>query len=137
MTEGAKPGVWTADFEAAQKAATQKGSPILVFFTGSDWNRMAQDVTKAVFAKPGWDKFAKDNDLFLVWVDLPDNTAPAPEKFAAQHTELRKAYLVKGVYPACVLLASDGIVKLTGFDKTLGDATLKSLVDEIKPHFAK
>ena len=137
LFEGARPGAWTADFEAAQKAAAQSGSLIFVYFTGSDWNRQAQAVTKAIFARPAWDKFAKDNNLFLVYVDLPENTSLVPEKFAEKHTQLRKGYLTRGAFPSCVLLASDGIVKLTGVDKTIGDMTHKSLTDAIKPHLAE
>ena len=35
--EGAEPGVWTMDFEAAKKLAKEKKLPILLNFTGSDW----------------------------------------------------------------------------------------------------
>jgi len=132
--EGAKPGEWTLDFEAAKKFAAEKKAPVLVYFTGSDWNRAAKNVMKNIFGRPGFSKYAKDNNIPLVWVDLPENASLVPEKFIAPNKELRKAYMPQGSFPACVLLAPDGVIKLEVFDKTLPTLTQKELQDAIKSH---
>ena len=35
--DGATPGEWTMDFDAAKSLAADTGRPILLNFTGSDW----------------------------------------------------------------------------------------------------
>ena len=136
-TEGAVPGEWTMDFDAAKKIAAENNTPILVFFTGSDWNRTAQGVVRSVFTKPGWEKFIKDSKLPLVWVDLPEDASLVPEKFAAQNAALRKEHLKPSVFPVCVLLESDGVKKLKTFDKALPVMGLRDFQDGIKFHLPK
>jgi len=134
---GAKPGEWTLDFDAAQKLAEKNKTPMLVFITGSDWNRVSQTVVKNILTKPGWDKFAKETKLPLVWADLPENKSLVPENLAARIKDLRRGYTARGTFPALVLLDSDGLVKLAGFDKTLPEMTLRNLQDAIRPHLPK
>ena len=134
---GARPGEWTLDFDAAQKLAEKNKTPMLVFITGSDWNRVSQAVVKNIFTKPGWEKFARDSKLPLVWADLPENKSLVPENLAEKIKLLRRGYTARGTFPAVVLLDSDGLIKLAGFDKTLPTTTLRELQDAIRPHLPK
>jgi len=135
--EGAKPGVWTMDYEAAAKYSEEHNSLILMFFTGSDWNRQAKATTKALFARPGFDKYAIANNILLVWVDFPENASLVPEKYVEQNAQLRKLYVARESFPACVLLDDSGFAKLASFDKTLPTMTLRDLQEGIKPHLPK
>jgi hypothetical protein len=122
---------------AAQKLAAQNQTPMLVFITGSDWNRVSQAVVKNIFTKPGWTTFARENRLPMVWADIPENKSLVPENHIAKIRELRQGYTTRGTFPAVVLLDSDGLVKLAGFDKTLSSTTLRELQDAIRPHLPK
>ena len=135
--KGAKSGEWTIDYEAAQKLASANEAPILVFVTGSDWNRASQAVVKNVFSKPGFESFAKQSKLSLVWVDLPENASLLPEGGLERVKTFRQAHIPPGVFPACFLLDSDGFIKLAGFDKTLPAMSLKELQDAVRPHLSK
>jgi len=135
--EGAKLGEWTMDYEAAQKVAAEKNSLILLYFTGSDWNRQSKASNKAVFARPGFDKYAANNNILLVWVDFPEDKSLVPEKYAEQNLSLRKGYVPKESFPACVLVADDGVMKLAAFDKTMPALTMKEFQDAVKPHLPK
>jgi len=125
------------DFDAAQKLAAQNKTPMLVFITGSDWNRQSQATVKNIFTKPGWSTFARDNKLPLVWADIPENKSLVPENLVEKVRYLRRGYTTRGTFPAVVLLDSEGIIKLAGFDKNLPTMSLRELQDAIRPHLPK
>ena len=135
--EGAKLGEWTMDFEAAQKFAAEKNSIILLYFTGSDWNRQSKASNKAIFARPGFDKYAANNNILLVHIDFPEDASLVPEQYVEKFRELRKSYIPRDSFPAAVLVADDGFLKLASFDKTLPTLALKEFQDAVKPHIPK
>ena len=72
-----------------------------------------------------------------MWVDFPEDKSLVPEKYAEQNLNLRKGYVPKESFPACVLVADDGVMKLATFDKTMPTLTMKEFQDAIKPHIPK
>lgn len=132
-TEGAVPGQWTMDLDAAKKVAAEKKLPLLLNFTGSDWCGWCKHMDKEVFSKDAWGAYAKDN-LLLVWLDFPQDKTLVPEKFVARNRALSETYGVEG-YPSYVLLDDDGQTKLGQLgadqevspDKFIGD--LKKLLE--------
>lgn len=109
-TEGAVPGQWTMDLEAAKKVAAEKNLPLLLNFTGSDWCGWCKHMDKEVFSKDAWGAYAKDN-LLLVWVDFPNDKTLVPEKYVSRNKSLSESYGVEG-YPSYIVLDSDGQTKL-------------------------
>ena len=109
-TEGAVPGQWTMDFDAAKKVAAEKKLPLLLNFTGSDWCGWCKHMDGKVFSQDAWGAFAKDN-LVLVWIDFPQDKTLVPEKFTARNRALSEAYGVEG-YPTYIVLDDDGQTKL-------------------------
>ena len=85
--DGAKPGVWTMDYEAAKKVAEEKKLPILLNFTGSDWCIWCEFLEMRVFSRPAWKQYALEN-LMLVWIDLPKNPKLVPEKYRNRNKAL-------------------------------------------------
>jgi len=85
--DGAKPGVWTMDYDAAKKVAEEKKLPILLNFTGSDWCIWCEFLDMRVFSRPAWKKYALEN-LMLVWIDLPKNPKLVPDKYKKRNNEL-------------------------------------------------
>jgi thiol-disulfide isomerase/thioredoxin len=119
-TEGATPGAWTMDLEAAQKLAKEKDLPLLLNFTGSDWCGWCKLMDKSVFAEEAWKTYAAQK-LVLVTLDFPRDKSIVPEKFVARNRELSEKFGVQG-YPTYVVLDADGTTELgrlgAGRDKT-------------------
>ena len=114
-TDGAKPGVWTMDYDAAKKESAKNKLPILLYFTGSDWCAWCEYLEIHVFSKPAWKEYAKEN-LMPVWIDLPKNPKKVHEKYEKRNTELALDHdLIKENYlllPAFFVYAPDGATQL-------------------------
>ncbi|HNX35583.1 MAG TPA: thioredoxin family protein [Kiritimatiellia bacterium] len=104
--EGAAPGLWTMDLEAARKVAAEKKLPILINFTGSDWCGWCKHMDQEVFSHDDWATYAKSNFL-LVWIDFPTDKSLVPEKFVPRNKALSETYGIKG-YPTYIVLDDDG-----------------------------
>jgi len=128
-TQGAKPGEWTMDYDAAKTLAKEKNLPILINFTGSDWCGWCKLMDKAVFAKADWTAYAKEN-LLLVYIDFPQDKSLVPMHFVARNKTLSESFGVRG-YPTYILLAADGATRLgqLGASRT---ATPESFIADIK-----
>ena len=118
--DGAKPGLWTMDFDAATKLAAEKKLPMILNFTGSDWCGWCKLMDKQVFAEEEWKKYAAEN-VILVTLDFPNDKSIVPEKYVKRNEELKAQFGVRG-YPTYVVLDSDAKTKLgqlgAGRDKT-------------------
>ena len=132
-TEGAQPGVWTMDYDAAKKLAAEKDLPLFLNFTGSDWCGWCKLMDKQVFSKPEWQTYAKEN-LVLVWVDFPQNKKLVPEQFVKQNEALGKKFGVQG-YPTYIVLNSDA-ESLLGELGASRDATPEKFMAKLKPLLA-
>ncbi|HEY5652797.1 MAG TPA: thioredoxin fold domain-containing protein [Pontiella sp.] len=119
-TDGAMPGKWTMDFEAAKKAAAEKQLPILLDFSGSDWCGWCKLMEESVFTKPAWTAYAT-NQLMMVLIDFPKDKGLVPDKYVERNRALRAEYGVRG-FPTFVVLDDDGKTELgrlgAGRDKT-------------------
>lgn len=104
--EGATPGQWTMDFDAARKVAAEKKLPLLLNFTGSDWCGWCKLMDKQVFSQEAWGAYAKDH-LMLVWLDFPNDKSLVPEKYIARNKSLAAFFGVQG-YPSYIVLDDDG-----------------------------
>lgn len=108
--DGATPGKWTMDFEAAKKVAAEKKLPILMDFSGTDWCYWCKIMEKNVFTKPEWAEYAKGN-LVMVLIDFPGDKSLVPEKYVESNNALKERFGVRG-YPTFVILDSDGVTEL-------------------------
>jgi len=106
VTEGAKVGEWTMDFDAAKKLAKEKNLPILMNFTGSDWCGWCKLMDKNVFSTEEWKTYATQN-VVTVYIDFPKDKTLVPTKLVERNEVLSKKFKVGG-YPTYILLASDG-----------------------------
>ena len=127
--EGAQIGVWTMDFDAASKLATEKKMPMILNFTGSDWCGWCKLMDKNVFAEAAWKKYAAEN-VVLVTLDFPKDKTIVPEKFVERNEKLQAKFEVRG-FPTYVVLDSDGETKL-GQLGAGRDKTPTSFVEEFK-----
>ncbi len=93
--DGHNPGRFTMDYDAAKKYAQEKGLPIFIDFTGSDWCGWCKLMDKNVFSQEEWSTYAKDN-LVLVYIDFPKNKSLVPDKYVERNKELKQKFPVKG-----------------------------------------
>lgn len=106
VTEGAKLGVFTQDFEAARKLAAEKEVPILVDFSGSDWCGWCILMDNKVFSTDEFKNWAKDN-IALVLIDFPRDKSKVPEDYRARNEQLMQKYGVRG-FPTFVVIDHEG-----------------------------
>ncbi|VGO19893.1 thioredoxin family protein [Pontiella sulfatireligans] len=119
-SDGATPGKWTMDLDAAKQLAEEKQLPILLDFSGSDWCGWCKIMEENVFTQPEWKTYAQEN-LVMVLLDFPSDKSLVPEKYVERNKALKGEYSVQG-YPTFVVLDNDGITELgrlrSGRDKT-------------------
>lgn len=127
--EGAEPGAWTMDLDAARKVAAAKKLPLLLNFTGSDWCGWCKLMDKQVFSQPLWQSYASAN-LMLVWIDFPNDKSLVPEKFVARNKALSEQYGVEG-FPTYVVLDDDGKSELGRLGADRG-ATPEQFISQAK-----
>ena len=130
-TEGHKPGRFTMDLDAAKAYASEKGLPLLLNFTGSDWCGWCKIMDKNVFAKPEWASYAKDN-VVMVWIDFPKNKSLVPTKYVSRNTELQSKYAVSG-FPTYLLIdaKADSVIGKLGAGRDKTPASFKAEVDNL------
>jgi len=118
--EAAKPGVWTQDINVAKATAKEKGLPILLNFTGSDWCSWCKLMDKNVFSNREWQEYASGK-MMMVAIDFPRNKSLVPKEYVKRNEELKRTFGVN-CYPTYILLESDGETELgrleSGSDKT-------------------
>jgi len=110
IVDGAAPGEWTMDLDAARKVASEKKLPLLLNFTGSDWCGWCKLMDKQVFSQEAWQTYAKKN-VMLVWLDFPRDKSLVPEKYVTRNAALSEQFGVEG-YPTYVVLDDDGKTQL-------------------------
>lgn len=108
--DGATPGKWTMDFEAAKKVAAEKKIPILLDFSGTDWCGWCKIMESDVFTQPEWADYSKEN-LMMVLIDFPSDKSLVPEKYVERNNALKTEFGVRG-YPTFVILDDDGVTEL-------------------------
>jgi len=104
---------WMTDFEAAQAKAAEKGKPMLLDFTGSDWCGWCIKLKKEVFSKKTFKDYA-ESELVLVEVDFPRGKKQS-DALKAQNEALAEKYGIRG-FPTIVLLSPEGkLIGKTGY----------------------
>lgn len=126
--DGADPGEWTHDWDAAATAARETSMPVFVNFTGSDWCPWCKILERQVFSQPEWNFWARRN-VYLVRLDFPKDNSLVPEKYADRNRELARRYGVGG-YPTCFLLDPATLKPLGRFGSSR-DATPESFIAKV------
>lgn len=97
--------LWGTDFEAAKAASAERGVPILVDFTGSDWCGWCIRLKKEVFKEEAFIAYAREN-LVLLELDFPMRFK-LPDALREQNETLRERYKIRG-FPTILLLDAEG-----------------------------
>ncbi len=129
LKKGAKVGVWTQDYEAAKKLAKEKGLPLFMNFSGSDWCYWCQWADQNFFSKEKWQDYAKEN-LVLVLIDFPQDESLVPAAYRERNQKLQQKWMVRG-FPTFLLLDSDGENAL-GKLGIMPDDSVEDFVERVK-----
>ena len=104
----AATGDWLLNIEEAKQAAADKGAPILMVFSGSDWCRPCIQMKQEIWDSPAFLEYAHES-LVLLQLDFParKKNKLSPEQTAHNET-LAEQYNPKGEFPTAVLINQDG-----------------------------
>jgi len=127
--DGATPGKWTMDLDAAKKAAAEKSLPILLDFSGSDWCGWCKLMETNVFMQAEWKAYAT-NSIMMVLIDSPRDKSLVPEKYLERNDALNKQFGIEG-FPTFIILDNDGETEL-GRLGAGREKTPESFIGEIK-----
>lgn len=95
---------WYTDINKVHELAQKTKKPVFAFFTGSDWCGWCHRLEAAVFDKPNFQKWAKDN-VILLELDFP-RRKELPQALQEQNQGLQQFFGVQG-YPTIWLFNID------------------------------
>lgn len=97
---------WTTDYPKALAEGKAQKKMVMLDFTGSDWCEWCIKLKKEVFSQPKFKEYAAKN-LILVELDYP-NDKPQSIEIKKQNSALLNKYNSEGIFPAIIVLNSDG-----------------------------
>jgi hypothetical protein len=97
---------WELDFATAQKRAKAQNRPLLLSFSGLDWDGWSMTLKQEVFDTRTFASYA-DQNLICMLVDFPQGYA-LPRGEIEQNKRLMSTYKVDGL-PTVVILSPDGV----------------------------
>jgi protein disulfide-isomerase len=104
---------WLNNLEKAQEIAKEKGLPIFVDFTGSDWCGWCFKLRDEIFSQEEFIQYSTAN-LVLVKLDFPRDI-PQTKVTKAYNENLARKYEIRG-FPTILLLNSNGqVIAQTGY----------------------
>jgi protein disulfide-isomerase len=104
---GGHEASWLEDYSAASASAKNKGKPVLINFTGSDWCYYCKKMDAEVLTQKEFVDYS-DDSLVLFKADFPRGKE-IPETVAAQNRRLAEEYGVRG-FPTFVLVKDGKVV---------------------------
>ena len=96
---------WHLKVDKAFAEAKEKGKPVLVNFTGSDWCPYCIKLEDEVFAKKPFEDWAEEN-VILLKCDFP-RSFQQPDSVKQQNNALAQKYGISG-FPTVLLIDSTG-----------------------------
>ena len=124
---------WHIDYDEAIDAAKNKGLPVLMNFSGSDWCLPCMRLSQTIFQTDRFRAFSKDS-LVLLNLDFPrrKKNMPAKEEMA-KRDKLAERYNNRGVFPAVIIIDHKGdVLGKTGFVTLSVDEYIKYIKKIIK-----
>ncbi len=106
LTALANPPGFTGDYNEALSRASAENKAVLAVFTGSDWCPYCIQLENDYLLKPEFTQ-AVENDLVLLYIDVPRNKSKLDIKAATLNPQLVEKYNVLG-FPSLLFIAGDG-----------------------------
>ncbi|EGK69540.1 hypothetical protein CAB1_0825 [Chlamydia abortus LLG] len=117
---------WHLDYNEAVKKSRDSALPMLIFFSGSDWNALCMKIRKEVLDSTEFAQKINGNFICLE-VDFPRHSSQS-EALHAQNTYLKTKFKIDE-FPSLLLLSHDGreIYKIGSFGNETGENLGESL----------
>ena len=104
--------IWMTDYVLAKNRAKVENKHILMFFSGSDWNRPSIELHRDVFEKEEFKSFAAEN-LILLKLDFPKHKSNSLSAEQARHNKtLATRFNNLGRFPLVLIIDNDENVLL-------------------------
>lgn len=105
--------LWVSNITIAKTEATEKGHPIMLVFSGSDWCKPCIKLKTQILLTETFSAYAKDHYILLN-LDFPRKTKnKLSDEQQAHNDELASKYNMEGVFPLVVIIDTDGKVLAT------------------------
>ncbi len=130
---------WHVDVDEAYKESQETGKPIMANFTGSDWCGWCKRLSAAVFVKPEFQKWAKEN-VVLLELDFPKRKS-VPQEIKEQNSNLQRAFKVRG-FPTVWVFEMDkdkdtDEMKINALGKTGYKSNVKDFISDVERMLVK
>lgn len=130
---------WHVDVDEAYKESQKTGKPIMANFTGSDWCKWCKRLSAAVFVKPEFKKWAKEN-VVLLELDFPKRKS-VPDEIKQQNSKLQRAFKVRG-FPTVWVFELDKEknseeLKINALGKTGYKSNVDDFISDVERMLAK
>jgi protein disulfide-isomerase len=130
---------WHVDVDEAYKESQETGKPIMANFTGSDWCGWCKRLSAAVFVKPEFQKWAKEN-VVLLELDFPKRKS-VPQEIKEQNSNMQRAFKVRG-FPTVWVFEMDkdkdtDEMKINALGKTGYKSNVKDFISDVERMLAK
>ncbi|MEF9496981.1 thioredoxin family protein [Chlamydia sp. 04-14] len=126
--------VWHVDYNEAVKKSRDSELPMLIFFSGSDWNGSCMKIRKEVLTSLEFSKKVNGNFICLE-VDFPRHSSQS-ETLRTQNAYLKTKFKIDE-FPSLLLLSHEGreIYKIGSFGNETGENLGESLCHIIESDF--
>jgi thioredoxin-related protein len=105
--------LWVNNITIAKTAAAEKGHPIMLVFSGSDWCKPCIKLKTQILLTETFSAYAKDHYILLN-LDFPRKAKnKLSDEQQAHNDELASKYNMDGVFPLVVIIDVDGKVLAT------------------------
>ncbi len=128
ITDPVQSEGWSNNAEEVFNISKEKGSPILMNFTGSDWCKWCIKIKKEIFDTPEFKEWVKENNVELLELDFP-RRLPQTDVLKSQNASLAKEMQVRG-YPTIFIIHNGKAIK-TGYVAGGPENWIKSVESQI------
>lgn len=105
--------LWVSNITIAKAAAKEKGHPIMLVFSGSDWCKPCIKLKTQILLTETFSAYAKDHYILLN-LDFPRKAKnKLSDEQQAHNDELASMYDMEGIFPLVVIIDVDGKVLAT------------------------
>lgn len=105
--------LWVKNISIAKAAAVEKGHPIMLVFSGSDWCKPCIKLKTQILLTETFSAYAKDHYILLN-LDFPRKAKnKLTDEQQAHNDELASKYNMEGTFPLVVIIDVDGKVLAT------------------------
>ncbi len=121
---------WTTDYNQALKESKERSTPIVLFFTGSDWCGWCTKLEREVLDTPEFANTAADK-LIFVKLDFPMNRS-LNSTIAERNERLKKKFSIRSFPTILIIDSNQQPIGMTGYRSGGGQKYAQHLIKMVK-----